>query len=71
MKCRVYLETLSDVNKFVNIATSIEGAKIYLTDSSNFCVSAKSIIGAIYSLEFDEIWLYSDKDVYSKFAEFI
>ena len=70
MKFRIYLETLSDVNKFVNIATSID-AKIYLTDSSNFCVSAKSIIGAIYSMEFDEIWLQSDKDVYSKFAEFV
>ena len=69
MKFRVYLETLSDVNRFVNIATSLD-AKIYLTDSSNFCVNAKSIIGAIYSMEFDGIWLQSDKDVYSKFAEF-
>ena len=70
MKFRIYLETLSDVNRFVNIATSLEGVKIRLTDNSGFCVSAKSIIGAIYSLEFDEIWLESDRDVYSKFAEF-
>lgn len=70
MKFRIYLETLSDVNKFVNVASKLDGISIKLMDNSGFCVNAKSLIGAIYSLEFDEIWLEADKDVYSKFAEF-
>lgn len=70
MKFRIYLETLSDVNKFVTIASKLDGINIKLMDNSGFCVNAKSLIGAIYSLEFDEIWLEADKNVYSKFADF-
>ena len=70
MKFRIYLETLSDVNRFVGIASTLEGVKVRLVDNTGFCVNAKSIFGAICSMEFEEIWLISDKDVYSKFAEF-
>jgi hypothetical protein len=71
MRFRVYIETLSDANRLSGIAgTFDETTSIRLIDNSGFCVNAKSILGAICSMEFDEIWLVSNKDVYSKFAEF-
>ena len=69
MKFRVQLETLSDVKRFIDKSEKLD-AKIFLSDDSGLKVSAKSLMGVIYTLEFSQIWLESDKDVYSIFAEF-
>lgn len=71
MKVKVRLDTLSDVKGFVDIATKVEGAEVHLTDGNNLTVSAKSILGAMYTMEWNAIYCTCDKDIYSAIRSFI
>ena len=62
MRVRVRLDTMSDINKFVRIATSIP-EKVFLEDTEGHKASAKSILGVLYSMEFDEIYCTCDRDI--------
>jgi hypothetical protein len=68
---KIQLTTFSDAAKLAAAAERLE-MPIFLTDGAGMKVSAKSVMGAIYSLEFEEIWLESDEDIpYMNFSEFI
>ncbi|MBE6583330.1 MAG: hypothetical protein E7648_08735 [Ruminococcaceae bacterium] len=71
MRIKIRLDTMSEINAFVSVMTKT-GANVFLTDKDrNFIVSAKSMLGAVYSMEWDEVWCESDEDIYhvvSKFA---
>lgn len=71
---RVSLNTMTDVKKFLEIVTHnfTEYEALYLTDASGqYSVNAKSIMGVIYSLEWDNLYLTSEKEVYYLFKDFI
>lgn len=71
---KISLETLSDVKKFLNIVTDNFGEQDLLlltTASGDFTVNAKSIIGVIYSLEWDNLYLISEKEAFDFFKDFI
>jgi len=71
MRAKLNLVTMSDVQKFVNAASKCEG-KVILTDSErNYVVSAKSMLGAIYTLEWDEIWCEADSDIFHVIQDFM
>ena len=70
MKAQIRLDTMSDVHRFVKIATAQTG-NIYITDDKGLRVSAKSILGALYALEFDNLWCESEIDIYHAIEEFI
>ena len=70
MRVRINLDTMNDVKKFVNLCSGIEES-IYITDNAGLCVSAKSILGAMYALEFDELWCECDKDIYRRIEDFV
>ena len=70
MKNRIRLDTMSDVNEFVAIAMSCKG-KVLLQSSDGFCVSGKSMLGALASMEFNDLWVVSDEDIYSRIEKFI
>ena len=61
---------MADVNKFVGIATKIKG-KLTLTDGDNFTVNGKSLLGAMYTFEWDQIFCESENEVYLKIRDFI
>lgn len=64
MRVRINLDTMSKITDFVSDATKFNG-KIYLTDAKrDFIVSAKSLLGAVYSIEWDEVWCECDEDVF-------
>ena len=70
-KYKIRMETAREAAKLANIAESFK-QPIYLTDGQGMRVNAKSLMGAIYTLEFDEIWLESPQDLsYNAFKEFI
>jgi len=71
MKVRIRLDTLSDVHAFVKIASSCACGDVYITDGNGLKVSAKSILGALYALEFDELWCESEEDIYHNIKDFI
>lgn len=70
MKAQIRLDTLSDIQKFVKIATK-QKCDVHITDNNGLRVSAKSILGAMYALEFDELWCESDEDIYHAIEDFI
>lgn len=70
MRVRVCLDTLDDIKKFVAITTNVE-CPVFLQDESGLQVSAKSLLGAIYTMEWDEVWCYCEKDISGKILSFI
>ena len=71
MRNKIALETITDVNEFLKITSSIDGAQITVTDDKGMRVNARSLMGMLYALEFDELWCESDVDIYSKIEKFV
>ena len=70
MKVKIRLDTYQDAKSFNAIASRLKG-NIYITDNQGLKVSAKSLLGSLYALEFDELWCESDEDIYRNIQEFI
>lgn len=70
MRYRIRLDTMSDVNNFVKMATTHPG-KIMLSDGEHFTVSGKSLLGAMYTMEWDQIFCESDHEIYHLIKDFI
>ena len=69
MRVRVRLDTMKDINQFV-VACSKVGAPVYITDGAGLKVSAKSVLGVMYSMEFDTIWCECEEDIYYQIEPF-
>lgn len=69
MKVRVELDTLSDVREFVRAVTAV-ATPVHLV-SDNLCVSAKSLLGAMYTMEWAEVWCECEEDIYNRIAKFV
>ena len=64
MRIKIRLDTMSEVTSFVADMTK-SGANVFLTDRNrNFIVSAKSMLGAVYSMEWEEVWCESDDNIF-------
>lgn len=70
MRAKLRLDTISDVQDFVNIANTIE-EPIMIKDMVGHCVSGQSMIGMLYSLEWKEIWCECEKDIYREIDKFV
>lgn len=70
MRYRIRLDTMAEVNKFVGIAGKLPG-KVILTDGDNFTVNGKSLLGAMYTFEWDRIYCESDHEIYHQIKDFI
>lgn len=72
MKVKLRLDTVSDVNKFVNITTALN-QPITITDGNGLRVNAKSVIGVLHALEFDNLVCETedDNDIYMAIKEFV
>ena len=70
MRYRIRLETLTDINKFVGIATGYKG-KIMLSDGENFAVSGKSLLGAMYTMEWERVYCESETEIFHLIRDFI
>lgn len=70
MKNRIVLETLSDARRFVEIVSQVPG-KVVITDANGFRTNGKSVLGALHAMEFEEIWVESEVDIYSKISDFV
>lgn len=67
---RIRLDTMSNIQRFVAAAQKIEH-QVVLKDEDGNCVSAKSILGAIYTMEWARIYCYCDKEIYEAIEEWI
>lgn len=70
MRVQIRLDTMRDAQDFVNIASKMHGS-VYITDNTGLKVSAKSLLGALYAMEFSELWCESEEDIYRNIEDFI
>ena len=62
---------MSDVKEFVGIAKTIKD-DVYLEDNKGHKADAKSLLGCLYSTEFEENYVVSDNPYISiRFAKFL
>lgn len=72
MRAKIRIDTVSDVNKFVNITSNLK-QPITITDGNGLRVNAKSVIGVLHALEFDNLVCETenDNDIYMAIKEFV
>ena len=61
-RIKINLDTLSDVNKFIAVMSGVKD-KVWLEDDEGNRVNAKSLLGALYSMEWDHIYCYCESDI--------
>lgn len=69
MKLKIRLETMNDVMRFQDIVSKVE-EPVKLIDGNDYCVNAKSILGAITALEWSNLYVVSDKDLTTALKDF-
>ena len=62
MRARVNLDTMSDIQKFIEVVSRVDD-NVYLEDNTGFKVSAKSLLGALLSMEWVEVYCSCEKDI--------
>lgn len=68
-KYRIELVTGRDMTEFVQIVTPLPG-EIRLTDGRGMCVNAKSILGAVATVEWNSLYCLSENEIGSHIARF-
>lgn len=68
-KSRIQLDTMKEVNDFVTRVSCVK-SPVYLVDGAGLKVSAKSILGAVYTLEWDKLYVESDVDLGSLISDY-
>ena len=71
MKYKIILDTVSDVNTFVKNVSAETKATVTVTDNRGLRVNAKSLMGMLYALEFEELWCESDTEIYEKIKDYV
>lgn len=69
MKVKIRLDTMKDINQFVSACSQVS-VPVYITDGAGLKVSAKSVLGVMYSMEFANIWCECEEDIYSNIEHF-
>lgn len=62
MRQKIRLDTMNDIKDFVKTVNEIE-EYVFLEDGDGNRVSAKSLLGCLYSLEWNHIYCYCNKDI--------
>jgi phosphotransferase system HPr-like phosphotransfer protein len=70
MRLRIRLDTFRDAADFADITSKLSG-KITITDGAGLCVNAKSVLGALHAMEFEEIWCESEEDIWYNIKDFM
>lgn len=70
MLVRVKLDTVKDIREFTEIVSNFT-QKISLTDGEEMRVNAKSLIGAMYTTEWDNVYCESKEDISRSISKFI
>lgn len=70
MKAKVNLDTMSRINAFVAICSRLD-CKVDLIDGSGYRVSAKSLVGAICTMDWNQVFIECEKDIYAYVQEFL
>lgn len=70
MRVKIHLETTSDAINLANLVKDLKSTPT-ITDGAGHCVNAKSVLGALYALEFKELWFECEEDLYRLIDKYI
>ena len=70
MLVKIKLDTIKDIKDFVEIVSNFTH-KISLTDGEGMKVNAKSLIGVMYTTEWDNVYCESKEDISRSISKFI
>lgn len=70
MRQQIYLEKRNDLYDLVEIVRQIP-YEVFLEDGTGLCINTKSLLGAIYTMEWNKIYCACDQDIYSKIERFV
>jgi hypothetical protein len=62
MRVRVNLDTMTDIQKFVEVVSRIDD-RVFLEDNTGYKVSARSLLGAVLSMEWEEVYVHCERDI--------
>lgn len=71
MRNKINLITMSDITEFANICAAVDGRVEIVCGKKGYRINARSILGCLAAMEFDEMWVESDEDIYDKIERFI
>lgn len=71
MRVKIRFDTYSQAILLSQIASRFPEEKITITDGAGLRANAKSTLGVLSTLEYDEIWLECEKDRFAAFHDFI
>lgn len=70
MRNRIRIDTIEQANEFAKIVSGLPG-RITITDGQGLTVNAKSIIGVLHAMEFNELYIRSEVDIYMAIEPFV
>ena len=70
MRAKINIDTLSKIHTFVGICTRLD-CRINLIDGNGYCVSAKSLIGAMATMDWSQVFVECEKDIYAHIQDFL
>ena len=70
MKERVNLDTMSKINAFVAVCSRLD-CKVDLIDGTGYRVSAKSLMGAICTMDWNQVFIECERDIYAYVQDFL
>lgn len=70
MKNKITIDTMAAATELAAIIKDVRG-NVTITDNNGLRVSAKSLLGVLYAMEFQELWLESEADIYALIEKFV
>lgn len=74
-KLRINIDTGAKIQKFVDIINANNIDAVLENEDEDgttiYRVNARSLLGALATLDWNTVWLKSDKDIYSLVEEFV
>ena len=68
---RINLVTTNDITEFTNICQKIDGRVELFCKKTGYRVNGKSLLGCLAAMEFEEVYVDSDKDIYNKIEKWV
>lgn len=69
-RVKINLITFQDVQEFIAIVTTLSGTILLEDPDNGFKINAKSLLGAMASIEWENIYVVSDEDIYTAISKF-
>lgn len=71
MKNKINLITMTDLIEFQKICEDTEGKIEVYCGKKGYRTNAKSILGCMAALEYEDMWVESEVDIYSKIQKWV